>query len=132
MPPGASRHETAPGATTAAEELGSLDTAASALIAQSDTLFIASAPKLAAFAVVIRVLVSGLIVASRDWQMMLIILSVLSMAVGNFAGDGTTPMAPHLPTAPQNMTNALFVDPAFWADHETELRARFTAWLGGE
>lgn len=52
--------------------------------------------------------------------------------VGNFAGDGATPMGPHLPTAPRNMTNALFVDPAFWADHETELRARFTAWLGGE
>lgn len=52
--------------------------------------------------------------------------------VGNFTGDGTTPMSPHLPTAPQNMTSALFVDPAFWADHETELRARFTAWLGGE
>jgi NADH-quinone oxidoreductase subunit N len=54
------------------------------------TLFIASAPKLAAFAVVIRVLVSGLIVASRDWQMMLIILSVLSMAVGNFAAIAQT------------------------------------------
>lgn len=52
--------------------------------------------------------------------------------VGNFAGDGTTPMGPHLPTAPGNMANALFVDPGFWADHETELRARFTAWLGGE
>ncbi len=49
------------------------------------TLFIASAPKLAAFAIVIRILVNGLIVASRDWQAMLIILSVLSMAVGNFA-----------------------------------------------
>ncbi|MDO5369140.1 ABC transporter substrate-binding protein [Paracoccus sp. (in: a-proteobacteria)] len=52
--------------------------------------------------------------------------------VGNFTGDGTTPMGPHLPTAPDNMTNALFVDPSFWADHETELRARFTAWLGSE
>lgn len=52
--------------------------------------------------------------------------------VGNFSGDGTTPMAPHLPTATQNMTNALFVDPQFWADHETELRARFTAWLGSD
>ena len=52
--------------------------------------------------------------------------------VGNFLGDGTTPMGPHLPTASRNMTNALFVDPAFWADHETELRARFTAWLGSE
>ena len=54
------------------------------------TLFIASAPKLAAFAVVIRVLVNGLIVASHDWQMMLIVLSVLSMAVGNFAAVAQT------------------------------------------
>ncbi|MDR1935047.1 MAG: NADH-quinone oxidoreductase subunit NuoN, partial [Candidatus Accumulibacter sp.] len=54
------------------------------------TLFIASAPKLAAFAVVIRVLVNGLILVSRDWQMMLIILSVLSMAVGNFAAIAQT------------------------------------------
>ena len=54
------------------------------------TLFIASAPKLAAFAIVIRILVSGLIVVSRDWQAMLIILSVLSMAVGNFAAIGQT------------------------------------------
>ena len=54
------------------------------------TLFIASAPKLAAFAVVIRVLVNGLIVASHDWQMMLLVLSVLSMAVGNFAAVAQT------------------------------------------
>ncbi|MDR3220916.1 MAG: NADH-quinone oxidoreductase subunit NuoN [Candidatus Accumulibacter sp.] len=54
------------------------------------TLFIASAPKLAAFAVVIRVLVNGLIDFSYDWQMMLIILCVLSMAVGNFAAIAQT------------------------------------------
>ena len=51
----------------------------------SVTLFIASAPKLAAFAILIRVLVNGLLAASADWQMLLLILSVLSMAVGNFA-----------------------------------------------
>ena len=54
------------------------------------TLIIASAPKLAAFAIVIRVLVNGLLVASQDWQMMLMILSVLSMAVGNFAAIAQT------------------------------------------
>ena len=54
------------------------------------TLFIASAPKLAAFAIVIRVLVNGLIIASHDWQMMLIILAVLSMALGNFAAIAQT------------------------------------------
>lgn len=54
------------------------------------TLFIATAPKLAAFAVVIRTLVNGLIVASHDWQLMLLVLSVLSMAVGNFAAVAQT------------------------------------------
>ena len=54
------------------------------------TLFIGSAPKLAAFAIVIRMLVNGLIVASADWQMMLVILSVLSMAIGNFAAIAQT------------------------------------------
>ncbi len=44
--------------------------------------------------------------------------------------DADTALAPHLPTAPANMANALFVAPEFWADHETELRERFTAWLG--
>ena len=54
------------------------------------TLIIASAPKLAAFAIVIRMLVGGLLVASKDWQSMLLILSVLSMAVGNFAAIAQT------------------------------------------
>ena len=54
------------------------------------TLIIASAPKLAAFVIVMRVLVSGLLVAAQDWQNMLLILSVLSMAVGNFAAIAQT------------------------------------------
>ncbi|MBS1228678.1 MAG: proton-translocating NADH-quinone oxidoreductase, chain [Proteobacteria bacterium] len=54
------------------------------------TLFIGSAPKLAAFAIVIRMLVNGLIVASADWQAMLMILSVLSMAIGNFGAIAQT------------------------------------------
>ncbi len=49
------------------------------------TLFIASAPKLAAFAIIMRMLVSGLLIAAPDWQNMLLILSILSMIVGNFA-----------------------------------------------
>ena len=48
----------------------------------SVTLFIGSAPKLAAFAIVMRLLVNGLITMAADWQAMLIILSVLSMAIG--------------------------------------------------
>jgi len=54
------------------------------------TLFIATAPKLAAFAIVIRMLVSGLIVLAKDWQAMLILLAVLSMAIGNIAAIGQT------------------------------------------
>ncbi len=54
------------------------------------TLFIATAPKLAAFAMVIRLLVNGLIVLSADWQTMLILLSVLSMAIGNIAAIAQT------------------------------------------
>ena len=54
------------------------------------TLIIASAPKLAAFAIVMRMLVSGLLMASKDWQSMLMILSLLSMAVGNFAAIAQT------------------------------------------
>jgi NADH-quinone oxidoreductase subunit N len=54
------------------------------------TLFIASAPKLAAFAVMIRVLVCGLVTTYSSWQTMLIILSVASLAVGNFAAIAQT------------------------------------------
>jgi NADH-quinone oxidoreductase subunit N len=49
----------------------------------SVTLYIGSAPKLAAFALVMRVLVDGLGTLQGEWQQMLIILAVLSMAVGN-------------------------------------------------
>lgn len=54
------------------------------------TLFIGSAPKLAAFAIVIRLLVNGLITLAQDWQAMLLILSVLSMAIGNLAAIAQT------------------------------------------
>lgn len=54
------------------------------------TLLISSAPKLAAFAIVMRLLVSGLITLSADWQGMLIILAVLSMAIGNLAAIAQT------------------------------------------
>lgn len=49
----------------------------------SVTLFIASAPKLAAFAMMVRLLVDGLHPLLGDWQAMLCILSVLSMGIGN-------------------------------------------------
>ncbi|MBI2970425.1 MAG: NADH-quinone oxidoreductase subunit NuoN [Gammaproteobacteria bacterium] len=47
------------------------------------TLFISSAPKIAAFAMAIRLLVDGMGPLVADWQGMLIILSLLSMAAGN-------------------------------------------------
>jgi NADH-quinone oxidoreductase subunit N len=56
----------------------------------SVTLLIGSAPKLAAFAIVMRLLVNGLITMAADWQAMLVILSVLSMAIGNLAAIAQT------------------------------------------
>jgi len=38
-------------------------------------------------------------------------------------------MGPHMPTAPDNFTNALQNDFEFWADHQDELNERFNAWL---
>jgi len=49
----------------------------------SVTLYLATAPKIAAFAMMYRLLVDGLSGIHADWQMILIILSVLSMALGN-------------------------------------------------
>ena len=49
------------------------------------TLFIGSAPKIAAFAFVIRILGQGLESQVGDWRDMLVILAVLSMALGNVA-----------------------------------------------
>lgn len=47
------------------------------------TLFIAGASKLASFAIVFRLLVEALLAVAVDWQQMLIVLSVLSLAIGN-------------------------------------------------
>ena len=54
------------------------------------TLIIGSAPKLAAFAMAMRLLVMGLLDLAVDWQQMLVILAVLSMAVGNLAALAQT------------------------------------------
>lgn len=56
----------------------------------SATLFISSAPKLAAFAIVVRLLIEGLEVLAADWQGMLVFLAVLSLAVGNLAAIAQT------------------------------------------
>jgi NADH-quinone oxidoreductase subunit N len=47
------------------------------------TLVIGTAPKIAAFAMALRLLVNGLPGLAVDWQQMLIVLAVLSMAIGN-------------------------------------------------
>jgi NADH-quinone oxidoreductase subunit N len=49
------------------------------------TLLIGGAPKLAAFAICIRLLVEGLLPLALDWQQMLAILAVGSLLVGNLA-----------------------------------------------
>ena len=54
------------------------------------TLLVAGAPKLAAFAITFRLLVEGLSGLAVDWQQMLIVLSVASMAIGNFAAIAQT------------------------------------------
>ena len=49
------------------------------------TLLIGSAPKLAVFALLMNLLVNGLQPYAQDWQGMLLVMSILSMAVGNLA-----------------------------------------------
>ena len=49
------------------------------------TLLIGGAPKLAAFAITIRLLVEGMSGMAENWQQMLIVLAVGSMAIGNLA-----------------------------------------------
>ena len=54
------------------------------------TLMIGGAPKLAAFAIVIRLLVEGLSPLAVDWQQMLAVLAVVSLLVGNLAAIAQT------------------------------------------
>ncbi|HEX5392356.1 MAG TPA: NADH-quinone oxidoreductase subunit NuoN [Rhodocyclaceae bacterium] len=54
------------------------------------TLLLGSAPKLAAFAMVMRLLVYGLFDLAVQWQQMLLILAVLSIALGNLAAIAQT------------------------------------------
>ncbi|MBK1682722.1 NADH-quinone oxidoreductase subunit NuoN [Rhodoferax fermentans] len=54
------------------------------------TLMVAGAPKLAAFAVFIRLLVEGLLPLAVDWQQMLMVMAVASLAIGNLAAIAQT------------------------------------------
>ncbi|HAH09492.1 MAG TPA: spermidine/putrescine ABC transporter substrate-binding protein [Alphaproteobacteria bacterium] len=38
-------------------------------------------------------------------------------------------MKPHMPNAPENETNAMQVDAAWWAEYQEELNLRWAAWL---
>ena len=54
------------------------------------TLVIGTGPKLAAFAMAIRLLVNGMLDLAGDWQQMLAIMAVLSMAIGNVTAIAQT------------------------------------------
>ena len=54
------------------------------------TLMIGGAPKLAAFAITIRLLVDGLLPLAIDWQQMLAVLAIGSLLVGNLAAIAQT------------------------------------------
>ncbi len=56
----------------------------------SVTTYIATAPKIAAFALVMRLLVDGLQGMVVDWQPMVVILALLSMAIGNIIAIAQT------------------------------------------
>ncbi len=49
------------------------------------TLLIGGAPKLAAFAITMRLLVEGMSGVAEQWQQMLVVLAVASMAIGNLS-----------------------------------------------
>lgn len=56
----------------------------------SVTMYIATAPKIAAFAMVIRLLVDGLPALLMDWQQMLALLAALSLIIGNLIAIAQT------------------------------------------
>ena len=54
------------------------------------TLMIGGAPKLAAFAMTVRLLVEGLLPLAVDWQQMLLVLAISSLLIGNLAAVAQT------------------------------------------
>ncbi len=56
----------------------------------SVTLLIGGAPKFAAFAITIRLLVEGMLGLAVDWQQMLIVLAVGSLVIGNLVAIAQT------------------------------------------
>ena len=54
------------------------------------TAFIGSAPKLAAFAIIVRMLDEGLSGVHQHWQGMLVFLAIMSLAIGNIVAIAQT------------------------------------------
>ena len=54
------------------------------------TLLLGGAPKLATFAICVRLLVEGMLPMAEHWQQMLMILAVLSLAIGNLTAIAQT------------------------------------------
>jgi NADH-quinone oxidoreductase subunit N len=54
------------------------------------TLLLGGAPKLATFAICVRLLVEGMLPLAFEWQQMLMILAVLSLAIGNLTAIAQT------------------------------------------
>jgi NADH-quinone oxidoreductase subunit N len=54
------------------------------------TLMVGGAPKLAAFAITMRLLVEGMLPLAVDWQQMLMVLAVCSLFLGNLAAIAQT------------------------------------------
>jgi NADH-quinone oxidoreductase subunit N len=54
------------------------------------TLLLGAAPKLASFAMMMRILVEGLLPLAFDWQHMMLALAVLSLAIGNLTAIAQT------------------------------------------
>jgi NADH-quinone oxidoreductase subunit N len=54
------------------------------------TIIIGSAPELAAFAIVIRLLVEGLLPLAIDWQQMITVMAIASLVIGNLAAIAQT------------------------------------------
>ena len=54
------------------------------------TLLLGGAPKIATFAVCIRLLVEGLLPLAGDWQQMLMVLAVMSLVIGNLTAIAQT------------------------------------------
>ncbi len=54
------------------------------------TLLLGAAPKIAAYAISIRLLVEGLGALAIDWQQMLIVMAIVSIAIGNLAAIAQT------------------------------------------